>query len=336
MRLFAASRIATTGCVVNTTPLTAPAGCVVTASCVAAPAPTVKLADVAMDSPDDAKLSVCAPTPVSARFANVATPFTAFTVSVPLNVPPPLAIATVTAAALLVRLLPASRIATTGCVEKAAPLTAPAGCVVITNCVAAPGVPVALNVTGLPLSPAAVAVTVFAPAVAPSVQLVNVAIPLAFVLTLAGVAGTITPPPTVRVNVTTTPLTGLPPLSVTLTLGGADTAVCTVVDCVTAEFAAIVVAAPVIPVALNVTGLPANEFAVAVTVFAPAAAPSVQLVSVATPLPFVTTDAGLAGAIAPPPLVSANVTVTPPTALPPASVTLTLGGAPTAVDTVAD
>ena len=292
------------------------------------------------DNPATAAVTVFVPAVVpSVQLVNVATPLPLVTTDAGLAgaiAPPPFVSVNVTVAPLTPLPCASVTFALGGALTDA---PACADCDVTefdTNADAAPGVPVALNVTGLPLSPAAVAVTVFAPAVAPSVQLVNVAIPLAFVLTLAGVAGTITPPPTVRVNVTTTPLTGLPPLSVTLTLGGADTAVCTVVDCVTAEFAAIVVAAPVIPVALNVTGLPANEFAVAVTVFAPAAAPSVQLVSVATPLPFVTTDAGLAGAIAPPPLVSANVTVTPPTALPPASVTFTLGGAPTAVDTVAD
>ena len=143
----------------------------------------------------------------------------------------------------------------------------------------------------------------FAPAVAPSVQLVNVAMPLAFVLTLAGVAGTITPPPTVRVNVTTTPLTGLSSKSVTLTLGGADTAVSTVADCVSTEFAAIVAAEPTVPVALNVTGLPDNPAAAAVTVFAPGTEPSVQFVNVAIPLAFVLTLAGLAGLVEPAPAV---------------------------------
>lgn len=117
--------------------------------------------------------------PAIRRFVNVATPLTAFTVVVPVSAPLPLPIATVTAAVLLVRLLAASRIATTGCAVSTAPLTAPTGCVVITNCVAAPTVPVALNVTGLPDRRAADAVTVFAPSVAPCVQLVSVAMPSA-------------------------------------------------------------------------------------------------------------------------------------------------------------
>ena len=83
------------------------------------------------------------------------------------------------------------------------PLTAPAGCVVIASCAGEPTVPVALNVNGLPDSPDAVALTVFAPIAAPRVQLVRVAIPLAFVTTLAGLAGEITPPPPVTVKMTT-------------------------------------------------------------------------------------------------------------------------------------
>lgn len=186
----------------------------------------------------------------------------------------PLASATVTAAELLVLALLPSRMATPGCA-----VTAPAGCVVITNCVAAPVVPVALNVTGLPDRPAADAVTVFAPSVAPCVQLVSVAMPLAFVVTVAGVAGTITPPPTVRVNITATPPTGLPGKSVTFTLGGADTAVRIGTDCVTTEFAQSVVGAPIVPVLVNVTGLPLSAATVAVTMFAPGKAPTVQLVN---------------------------------------------------------
>ena len=72
-----------------------------------------------------------------------------------------------------------------------------------------PAVPVAVNVTGLPVRPALAALNVFVPAVVPSVQEVSVAMPLAFVAMVAGEAGTIVPPPPVTVNVTTTPLTGL-------------------------------------------------------------------------------------------------------------------------------
>ena len=68
----------------------------------------------------------------------VAIPATALTVAVPTIVPPVLTVI-VTAAVLEVTvLLPASRMATTGCVVKAAPLAAPVGGVVSTTWVAEP------------------------------------------------------------------------------------------------------------------------------------------------------------------------------------------------------
>ena len=85
------------------------------------------------------KASVCAPVPVMARFVKVATPFAALTVVVPLSVPLPDPLATVTASVLLVTVFPAaSRTATTGCCVNAAPLIAPPGCVVMTSCVGVP------------------------------------------------------------------------------------------------------------------------------------------------------------------------------------------------------
>ena len=199
-----------------------------------------------------------------------------------------------------------------------------------------PTVPVAVNVTGLPVKPVAVAVNVFAPAVTPSVQLVTVAMPLALVVTVAGLAGDSVPAPLVIVNTTVAPFTGLPPASVTFTLGATLTAVPIVVDCVVTEFDAMVVGAPIAPVAANVTGLPVRLVTVAVTELAPAVVPSVQLVSVAIPLAFVTTVAGLAGLVVPPPPVTVNTTLTPATAVPLASVTFTLGGAATTVPAVVD
>jgi hypothetical protein len=205
--------------------------------------------------------------------------------------------------------------------------------------VAVPVVPEAVKVTGLPERPVAAAVSVLllVPAVGPRVQLVSVATPEALVLTTAGLAGTVLPPPAVTVNVTETPETGLPPASVTRTEGGALTAVPTVADCETAELAAIVVAVPVVPEAVKVTGLPERPVAAAVTVLllVPAVGPRVQLVRVATPEAFVLTAAGLAGVVDPPPAVRVKVTETPETGLPPASVIRTEGGALTAVPTVA-
>src|SRR5881628_2093213 len=118
---------------------------------------------------------------------------------------------------------------------------------------------------GLPLSPAALAVSVLLllPAAGPRVQLLSVATPEALVLTAPGLAGTVLPPPAVTVNVTKTPETGLPPASVTLTDGGALTAVPAVALCEVAELAARVVAAPAVAEAVKVMGLPLSPVAVA-------------------------------------------------------------------------
>jgi acyl-CoA synthetase (NDP forming) len=65
----------------------------------------------------------------------------------------------------------------------------------------------ALKVTGLPVNPADVAVSVLGPTVEPSVQDVAAAIPLASVVT--GVVGLTVPAPVATANVTETPATGL-------------------------------------------------------------------------------------------------------------------------------
>src|SRR5439155_1351728 len=119
-----------------------------------------------------------------------------------------------------------------GCCANAWPLRAVfEGGVVSTSRVAAPAVPVAVNVTGLPASPVAVAVAVFCPAVALKVHDVAAAIPLAPVAT--GVVGVTVPLPVVAVlllavapaglgvAVTTTLLwlTGLPLASCSCTTG---------------------------------------------------------------------------------------------------------------------
>src|SRR5713101_7461728 len=97
-----------------------------------------------------------------------------------------------------------------------------------------------------------------------------------------------------------------------------------------------VAAAPAVPETWNVTGLPLRPLAVAVSVLVPTADPRVQLVSAATPLPFVVRVVGDDGAVLPPPAVTANVTWTPPTGLPCASVTMTDGEGETWVPAVAD
>src|SRR6184192_4672773 len=92
------------------------------------------------------------------------------------------------------------------------------------------------------------------------------------------------------------------------------------------------VGAPAVPVAVNVTGLPESDPDVAVSVLLPAVALNVQLPTVATPLPFVV---WLPPVIVPFPGATANVTATPVTGFPLASFTITEGGEPTAVPTVA-
>src|SRR5512147_434199 len=201
--------------------------------------------------------------------------------------------------------------------------------------VALPAVPVALNVTGLPVRLPELAVTVLVPAVVPRVQLVSVATPEALVLMTAGLAGLSVPPPTVTVNVTGTPDFPLPLASVTLTEGGAATAVPTAALCVVAELARMVVAGPAVPVALNVTGLPVRLPELAVTVLLPAVVPRVQLVRVAMPEALVLMVAGLTGLLLPLPAVRVKTTATFWTGLPFVSVTFTEGGAATAVPTVA-
>ena len=111
------------------------------------------------------------------------------------------------------------------------------------RCAGAPGAPVAVNVTGLPVSPGAVAVRVLVPAVIPSVQLPTVAIPLALVIWFAPV---MLPPPPASAKVTATPWTGLPLASFTITDGGTATAVPVVAVCWSPAFTAIWVAAPAV------------------------------------------------------------------------------------------
>src|SRR5205823_3783612 len=170
---------------------------------------------------------------------------------------------------------------------------------------AAPAVPVAVNVTGLPESQPDVAVSVFLPAVALNVQLPTVATPLPFVVWLPPV---IVPFPGATANVTATPVTGFPLASFTITEGGELTAVPAVADWLVALFAASVAAAPAVAVAVEVPGDPAP---VACTVCVPAVVPSVQVV-VAMPLPLLVDVVGLTDPL---PVAGVHVTETPPTGL---------------------
>src|SRR6266704_5372943 len=200
--------------------------------------------------------------------------------------PGPVTITAVTVVPLSLTELPfASWSWATGCWANATPLCAlPDGAVVSASFVATPAVPVAVNVTGLPDKVPELAVNVFAPAVALSVQLPTVATPLALVVWLAPV---IVPFPGATANVTATCATGFPFASFTITDGGVLTAVPAVSDWLIALFAAIVAAVPAVPVAVKVTGLPVSDPDVAVRVLLPAVALSVQLPTVAMPLPLV-------------------------------------------------
>src|SRR5437016_2504694 len=95
------------------------------------------------------------------------------------------------------------------------------------------------------------------------------------------------PFPGATANVTATSATGFPFASFTITEGGDVTAVPALSVCLARLFAAIVAAAPAVPVAVNVTGLPESDPDVAVRVFGPAVVLSVQLPTVATPLALV-------------------------------------------------
>src|SRR2546430_6300832 len=80
---------------------------------------------------------------------------------------------------------------------------------------------------------------------------------------LTGVGGVTVPLPAAGVNVTATPSTGFPLASFTITDGGVPTAVPAVPDWLVRPFAAIVAAAPAVPVAVKGTGLPRTPVAVA-------------------------------------------------------------------------
>src|SRR5205823_2803942 len=97
----------------------------------------------------------------------------------------------------------------------------------------------------------------------------------------------IVPFPGATANVTATCATGFPFASFTITDEIGRAAGSAVADCLVALFAAIVAAVPAVPVAVNVTGLPLKPVEVAVSVFGPAVALSVQLPTVATPLALV-------------------------------------------------
>src|SRR5205807_2534021 len=138
----------------------------------------------------------------------------------------------------------------------------------------------------------------------------------------------IVPFPGATANVTATPVTGFPFASLTITDGAALTAVPAEIGRASCRDGAFVAAAPAVPVAVNVTGLPESEPDVAVKVFVPAVALSVQFATVGLPQLM---GVWLPPVIVPFPGATANVTATPVTGFPFASLTITDGAALTAV-----
>ncbi|HEX2094433.1 MAG TPA: hypothetical protein VHG28_18660 [Longimicrobiaceae bacterium] len=204
----------------------------------AAPAVPVAL-KVTLSEPAVA-VSVLAPAVLpNVQLPAVATPEALVVCEAPVTLPPPDATEKVT-------LTPAtglpcvSVIVTDGGVETAVPTVAlcpsPADFAMFA---AAPAVPVALKVT---LSEPAVAVSVLAPAVLPSVQLPTVATPKALVV--AGLP-VMLPLPEAE-NVTLTPATGLPCVSVIVTAGAVETAVPAVAVCPSPAVLLMFAAAPAV------------------------------------------------------------------------------------------
>jgi len=174
-----------------------------------------------------------------------------------------------------------------------------------------------------------VAVTVLAPA---AVELrVPVICPLASVVPVG--CARVFPVVGAAASVTVAPLTGLPFTSRTVTVIVAlpVPAVIELGAALTPERAAL--GAPAVPVAVNVTGLPAilEPAAVAVTVLGPAAGPRVH--EVAAAMPSTPVVRGVVGLTVPSPEATANVTPTPATGFPAPSRRITDGGGLTALPT---
>jgi len=187
---------------------------------------------------------------------NVAEPFEAVVAVALLGVAPAgLTVAVTTTPLWLTGLPLPSWSWSTGCWTKATPLCAVLdGAVVKATRPAAPAVPSAVKVTGLPLipDPAAVAVSVLVPTVVLRVQLPTVAIPLPFVVWVPPVT---LPLPVAGAKVTVTPCTGLPAPSRTITDGGDVTALPAGADWVVGLLAAIAAAVPALSVIAAVTGV---------------------------------------------------------------------------------
>jgi hypothetical protein len=150
---------------------------------------------------------------------------------------------TLTVAVDVVTQLPwASAIQTTGWVASSDPDGPATGPRLMSTRVAEPGRPCAAKVTGDPVSPVAVAVTVLVPTTVPRVHVGAVAMPDDDVDTVAGPPRD--PPPPVTAKVTDIPETGLPAASRTITAGAVAAASPAVPVWLSTEDAAIEVAVP--------------------------------------------------------------------------------------------
>ncbi len=184
------------------------------------PAVIAKLLEVAPVSAPDAAVSVYVPGTLRRRSLNVATPATAFTVAVPVSSAPagaPAAMPTVTAPVNADATAPlASTAFTTTAGVSAAPAAVVAGgCTANTRRTGSIDRAVAVNATGEPDSPVAVAVRDCAPAVGPRRHVVW-ALPDASVVTVAEP----TEPPLAAAKVTGTPGAPWPSVAVTRTTTG--------------------------------------------------------------------------------------------------------------------
>jgi hypothetical protein len=187
------------------------------------------------------------------------------------------------------------------------------------------------------VAPVALATTLYGPpAVAFAVKVADVATPLALVVAV------FTPPANVPlaplaggVNVTSTPLTGLFPASVTVATRGAANAVLIVAFCPEPLVAVTFAAAPTVFVSEKSADV--APVALATTLYGPpAVAFAVNVADVATPLAFVVAVFTPPANVPLAPLTGGvNVTTTPLTGLLPESVTVATKGAANAVLIVA-
>jgi hypothetical protein len=188
------------------------------------------------------------------------------------------------------------------------------------------------------VAPVALATTVYGPpAVAFAVKVAEVATPLVFVVAVFAPPANVPLAPLVGgVNVTSTPLTGLFPASVTVATKGAPNAVLIVALCPEPLVTATLAAGPTVFVNEKFAGVDTPTTEAATLYGPPAVLLAVNVAEVATPLAFVVAVFAPPANVPLAPLPGAvNVTTTPLTGLFDASVTVATKGAAKAVLIVA-